>query len=253
MERGTYVAASGGLLQFRKLEVVNNNLANLNTPGFKKQMLIGSEQTFDQTLASLVATNDPYAKPDEERTPATINIETVTDFTAGPLKNTGNPLDVALRDPKDFFAIQTPSGTEYTRAGNFTLNAAGELVTQEGYRVMGDGGPLAADGAGVHITAGGDVVAGKESFGKLQAVHFENPGTLERSGGARFKLKGGASPTVVEADVVPEALEMANVSTISSVIDLITTNRAFEMYTKSAQTIDQMNQAAISQVGRRGA
>lgn len=251
MERGTYIAASGGLLQFRKLEVVNNNLANVNTPGFKKQVLLSSEQSFDATLASVVSKQDPYARPDHNRTPGAVTLSAMTDFTPGPIKNTGNPLDAALRNPKDFFAVQTPSGIEYTRAGNFTLNDAGELVTQEGFQIQGDGGPIAVQGAGAKISEAGEVQAGKESFGRLQVVRFEDTAVLERSGGNRFKLRpAGGAPATVEADVVPRSLEMANVSTISSVIDLITTSRAFEMYSKSAQTIDQMNQSAINQIGR---
>ena len=251
MERGSYTAASGGLLQFRKLEVVNNNLANVNTPGFKRQLLTGTEQSFDETLAALVAGDDPYAKPDQERTPGVVNLQVATDFTPGPLKNTGNPLDVALRHPNDFFVVQTANGMEYTRAGNFTLNEAGELVTHEGLSVQGDGGTIAVQGAGARITEGGDVQAGSENYGRLQVVRFDDPAILERSGGNRFRLKGGGpAPAAVDADVVPRSLEMANVSTISSVIELITANRAFEMYTKSAQSIDQLNQTAINQIGR---
>ena len=106
MDRGIYTSASAGLYQLRKLEVVNNNLANINTVGFKKQILTGETQSFDQTLASAVAKDDPYAKGDHDRTPGVVNSRTVTDFTVGAIKNTGNPLDVALRNPNDFFVIQ---------------------------------------------------------------------------------------------------------------------------------------------------
>lgn len=252
MERGTYVSASGGLVQLRKLDIVNNNLANVNTPGFKKAMLVGSMQTFDQTLASLVVKSDPYAKGDHDRTPGAVDLQTVTDFTPGPIKNTGNVLDVALRNAKDFFVINTPQGQRYTRAGNFTLNETGEISTADGFPVSGDGGPIAVSGSPLTIAPNGTVTVNGAAVGRLQVVRFEEPSGLIREGGARFALgQGQAAPTPVEPEVEVGALEMSNVSAISSMIDLISASKGFEMYTKTAQAIDTMNQTAISQVGRR--
>lgn len=251
MERGTYVAASAGMLQFRKLDVVNNNLANVNTPGFKRQMLVGEVQTFEETLASTVAQGDPYARGDHQRTPGTVNVRTATDFSPGPIKNTASPLDLALRNPNDFFVINTPSGLQYTRAGNFTLSEAGEIVTVDGFQLQGDGGAIAANGAGLTVTPDGSVKIGQEIVGKIQVVRLDNPEALERIGATRFQLKSGqGEPEQVEAELIPKALEMSNVSSISSMVDLITASKAFDMYTRSAQTIDSLNQIAISQVGR---
>lgn len=252
MERGTYIAASGGLVQLQKLDVVNNNLANVNTPGFKKEMLVGSTQTFDQTLAHLVAQKDPYAKGDHDRSPAVVDVKSVTDFSQGPIKNTGNVLDVALRKANDFFVINTPQGPRYTRAGNFTLNQNGEISTQDGYQVAGDGGAVIANGSPLSIAPNGQVRVNGAVAGKLQVVHFDDTTGLVREGGSRFSLaQGQAQPTAVEPDIEPGALEMSNVSAITSMIDLITASRGFEMYTKTAQAIDTMDQTAISQVGRR--
>jgi len=85
----------------------------------------------------------------------------------------------------------------------------------------------------------------------LRVVRFEDTAGLEATEGARFKIKGGAKPVQVDPRVEPQALEMSNVSAITGMVDLITTNRAFEAYTKAAQTLDSMNQAAVSQLGRR--
>lgn len=252
MDRGTYAAASSGLVQLRKLEIVNNNLANVNTPGFKKEILVNDTQSFDQTLAQLVENQDPYARGDHERTPGAVNMRAVTDFTPGPLKDTGNPFDVALRNPNDFFVIATPDGNQYTRAGNFALNVEGELVTAEGFTVQGDGGAINANGPGARVNGDGSVTVNGQITGRLQVVRFADPSALERVGGSRFVIpQGGAAPAPVDADVVPRTLEMSNVSTISSMVDLISTNRAFELYVRTAQTIDTMNQSAITQVGRR--
>lgn len=252
MERGTYTAASAGLLELRKLSIVNNNLANVNTPGFKRQRLIGDVQSFDNTLAKLTEGIDPYARGDHERTPGVVNIKAITDFTQGSIKNTGSNLDAALRTENDFFVIDVGAGQRhYTRAGNFTLNEEGQIVTNEGHVVQGDGGAITANGPGVKISAGGAVTMNGEEVGRLQVVHFDDPSVLERAGGNRFNLPAGnPAPRVVEdPSLEPQALEMANVSTITSVIELIGTTRGFEMYSKSAKSIDEMNQTAIQRLG----
>jgi len=249
MDRGMYAAASAGLLQFRKLDVVNNNLANANTAGFKKQLVIGEVQSFDNTLAKLVEGQDPYARGDHDRSAGVVNIQTVTDFSAGSIQSTGNPLDVALQNPNDFFVINTPEGNQYTRAGNFTLNGDSQLVTVDGYSVVGEGAEITTNGPGASIAPDGSVRVNGEEVGRLSVVRFEDTSLLERVGSSRFALADGApAPQGVPADVIPQSLEMSNVSAISSIVDLITANRAFGMYTKSAQTIDEMNNTAISKV-----
>lgn len=251
MDRGIYSSTTLGMAKMRQLEVVNNNLANVNTPGFKRQVLVGEVQTFDQTLARLVEGQDPYARGDHQRTPGVVSLETRVDFTQGPIHTTGNKLDVAIAEPKDFFVINTPDGPRYTRAGNFTLNTEGTIVTQDGYEVQGDGGAITVNAPGVRINPDGTVSVRGVNVGRLQTVRFDDTSGLEPVGGTRFKLKPSATqPQAVQSRVIPESLEMSNVSAISSMVDLITTNRGFEAYTKTAQTIDQMNQVAINQVGK---
>ena len=252
MDSGTYTAASGGVYQLQKLDVVNNNLANINTPGFKRQFLVGEEQSFEKTLAAVTASRDPYAKGDHDRSSGVTEIETATDFAPGPIKNTSNPLDVALLKPNDFFVINTAEGERYTRAGNFTLNAEGELSTVDGAQVAGDGGAIVANGVGVGISGDGSVRVNGTVVGKIRVVRFEDPKPLQHVGNSRFALGAGqAPPAQVDAEVEPQALEMSNVSAITTMIDLISANRAFEAYGKSARTIDEMNNQAISSVGRR--
>lgn len=251
MDRGTYVSASLGVAAEQRLEIVNNNLANVNTPGFKKQMVVGQVQTFDQTLAKLEQGIDPYAKGDHDRTPGVTNLETRTDFSLGPIKYTGNRFDVALTNPNDFFVVNTPSGIQYTRAGNFTVSGEGSLVTADGLEVQGDGGAITINGAGARLTTGGAIMVNGVSVGRLQVARFDDPQVLRAAGGTRFSLpSGAAAPQQVDPHVATESLEMSNTSTVSSMIDLLATTKGFEAYTRTAQTIDQMNQTAISQVGK---
>jgi flagellar basal body rod protein FlgG len=234
----------------RKLEVQNNNLANINTVGFKGQFIVPAMQNFDSTLASAVQERDPYARGDQLQVSNVSEVKTQIDFSPGAIQQTGNPLDVALRAPTDFFVVNTPQGPLYTRAGNFTLNANSELVTQDGFQVQGDGGAINVQGLPASITSDGSVRAGNQPVGRLRVVRFENTNGLVPTEGARFKASG-AQPTTVEPRMEPHSIEMSNVSAISGMVDLITTNRAFDAYTKAAQSLDTLNQTAISQVGRR--
>lgn len=256
MDRGSYVAASGGAVQFKKLEVVNNNLANSATPGFKKEIVITRSQGFDETLAAQLGNNDPYAKLDNDRNPAAVATATMTDFSVGAIQNTGNPLDIAIKDPNCFLEVEASNGVAYTRAGNLTLNADGEIVTADGARVLSDGSPISTNNAtGVKIIDGGAVVANGVTLGTLQTKRFTDLGGLKHVSGTKFVISNTASaaPAVSEnSGIIAGALEMSNVSPVSGVMDLILTNRAFDMYTKTAATIDQMNADTISRVGRKG-
>ena len=251
MDRGTYTATTLGMAKMRQLEVVNNNLANVNTPGFKRQLLVGEVQSFDQTLAKLVEGQDPYARGDHDRTPGIVSLETKVDFSQGPIQSTGNKFDAALTDPNEFFVVNSPEGLRYTRAGNFTLNAEGTLVTQDGFEVQGDGGALSVNGPGGRINEDGSISVDGISVGRLQIMRFDDPSGLTPVGNTQFALSASAPlPQAVQSRVIPESIEMSNVSAITSMIDLITTNRGFEAYTRTVQTIDQMNQTAINQVGK---
>jgi flagellar basal-body rod protein FlgF len=245
------------MLQVKKLEVQNNNIANINTPGFKGQFVVAESQSFDNTLASTLDDPDPYGRPDQKRFMNVVGARAEIDFSQGAIQNTGNPLDAALRTANDFFVVNTPQGERYTRAGNFSISPAGELVTSDGYQVMGEGGAILAQAPGVSlfpdgsVRAGANVGAQPNIVGRLRVVRFDDLTGLEAAEGARFKLKGGARPVPVEPRIEPQALEMSNVSAVTGMVDLITTNRAFEAYTKAAQTIDTMNQAAVTQLGKR--
>lgn len=250
MDIGTYAAASSGVLQMRKLEVQNNNLANINTVGFKGQYVVSEPQSFDETLAGTIKDQDAFARADRIRVPNVTEARTQIDFSQGPIQPTGNPLDVAIRGPKDFFVIDTPQGPLYTKAGNFTLNENGELVTQDGYRVQGDGGAIIIQGGNPFIGTDGTVRVAGIPVGRIQVARFEDTSGLIATEGARFKSTG-VQPTIVDGRMEPRALEMSNVSAVSGMVDLIATNRAFEAYTKAAQSLDGLNQAAINQVGKR--
>lgn len=258
MNKGLYVAASGGLYNLRQLEVIGNNLANVNTVGFKSQRMVSRQQDFGDTLAKTIANVPARATADISQTPGVVDIATQTDFSPGPISSTGNALDVALVKEGQFFVVQTKDGEAYTRAGNFTLNSEGTLVTPDGQPVAGDGGPIViAPGATPKILSDGTVFAGGESAGKLRVVEFDKDAlsTLERTEGVRFKAAGGqAQARTLSADevsVVPGSVELPNLSIVSAMVDMISAQRSFEAYTKTVQQIDTMSDIAM-RTGRGG-
>jgi len=244
MDRGTYVAASGGLHSSRRLDVVADNLANSSTVGFKAQRLVSRQQEFSDTLASRLENASAKAVGDQERTPGVVDLQTMTDFSPGPISYTGDPLNVALPDANTFFAVNTPEGLAYTRAGNFTRNVDGNLVTADGMPVIGDGGPITLPIGSASISSTGAVIVDGETIASLQVTKIDDPSQLERVGNTRFVLKSGGG-TNVPANVVPGSVEMPNVSVVEAMVDMIAANRGFEAYSKTVKSIDELNEVAL--------
>lgn len=248
MERGIYSATSGGLLESRRLEVIANNLANVNTVGFKASKLVARQQEFSDTLASTLKDIPSRAELDQRNTPGVVNVDVFTDFTPGPVRNTEAPLDAALVEQNQFFVVQTEAGERLTRAGNFTMDSQGFLTTQDGKSVLGEGGPIAITGPSPKISSNGSIIADGNVIGKLRVVEVDDLQSLEREEGVRFKVNGGAPRPVESANVIPQSLEMPNVSVIGAMVEMISTQRAFEGYSKSVQTIQELNDTNLRTV-----
>lgn len=245
MDRGLYTAASGGLARTRELDIVSNNLANVNTVGFKAQRLITHQQSFNDTLASTIAERDPSAKGDFDRTPGVVSAGTVTDFSQGPIRQTDNPFDVALGEENTFFVVLTPEGEAYTRAGNFTMDGERNLVTADGLPISGSGGQITLPPGKVSIASNGAVQVDGQILDTLRVVRFDDLQQLKRSEGARF-VADGAQPQAVDApNLVPGAVEMPNFNVVQAMVDMITVQRAFESYQKTVRTIDELNEEAL--------
>lgn len=245
MERGIYAATSGGLLESRRLEVIANNLANVNTVGFKASRLVARQQEFSDTLASTLESSPLRANMDQHHTPGVVDIDVKTDFSAGPVEHTGNPLNVALVEKNQFFVIQTPEGERLTRAGNFTINAESMLSTVDGKPVMGEGGPIPIISADAKITKSGAVLVNGELVGRVRVVQVDQLEKLEKEGGVRFKMGQGVEPVNTTPNMIPQAVELPNVSVVEAMVEMISTQRAFEGYTKSVQTLNDLNETNL--------
>jgi flagellar basal-body rod protein FlgF len=253
MDKGLYSATSGGMLATKRIDVVANNIANVNTVGFKGERLASRQQEFRDTLASQVGGDTTLAKKDFDRTPGVVATGTTTDFTVGPIQYTGNPLDIALRKPNQFFSVTTPEGELLTRAGNFTLTADGTLVTQDGQPVNGDGGAIQIPaGPPPKITPNGTITVGGRNLARVRVVEVADLTQLERIGSSRFKLKGGEPNPAEIPSIAVESVEMPNVQVVEGMVDMINAHKAFEAYTKTARTIEELNERAVRTARTQG-
>jgi flagellar basal-body rod protein FlgF len=244
MNSGIYPAVSGSLAAMRRLDVISNNLANVNTPGYKKDKM-----SFEGLLAGSV--NPPAVPQGKTADPILQKENMYIDYAAGPISQSGNPLDLAL-DGDGFFAVTTPEGTAYTRQGNFHPSADGTLVTADGYPVQGVGGTaIRIQGSHVEIDAKGAVMVDAAEAGTISVVDFEKPYVMTKIGSALFiPTDPQAAPAAAKAQILQGHLEGSNVESISEMVQLIETNRYFEACSKVIKGFDDMTAKAANELGR---
>ena len=225
MISGIYNLIDGSMTQKLRFETIANNMSNSNTNGFKKDIMSFYEALGMQSISN-------------------------TDFSQGPLKYTGNELDVALSS-KGFFKIETPNGLKYTRDGAFSINAQGILVTGNGDTVLGENGPITVDGGEVHIGKDGKVVVNNESVDKILVVDFDEPQLLRKEGRSYYSYQGenkGIS-AVPDAEIQQKYSESSNVNPTQEMIKMIETYRAFESVEKAIQSIDTLTGEMVNDYG----
>lgn len=223
------------LAQSRRLNQISNNLANVDTAGYKKEDI-----TFWEMLYST----------DHQRSRVGKAIHDVTDMQPGAIKETGNPLDFAIGGT-GFFKVQTPAGVRYTRAGQFMTNNEGQLTTGNGHLVLGDGGPMVVNGKNISVSNDGNISVDGQQAGTLAIVTFANLADLEKQGQNLFVATGEAQEEPAQNFSVKQGyLEKSNVSTMKELTSMIDLNRAYETQQRVVRSIDDMNDKAISKVGR---
>lgn len=214
----------------RRQEVVANNLANVDTDGFK------GERTFAQLLANAAG---PVAGA-------------ATDLRTGQITTTGQPLDVALGGD-GFLVVQTPGGERLSRGGSLGLDAERNLVDARGHLVLGEtGGALTipAYAAKVEIDAGGDVRADGKAIGRLRVDRAARGATLTHAGDTLFGASATESVPAAERLVRQGAREGSNVNSIESMVDMITIQRATASVQKALTTLDAARGIAVSEIGK---
>ncbi|HVE55127.1 MAG TPA: flagellar hook-basal body protein [Ramlibacter sp.] len=217
-----------------RLDSVAANLANVSTPGYKRQVV--AARSFQEAV-------------DVARTAAPPAV--LTDNRAGTVRTTGQSLDLVLGGD-GYFEVLTPQGPAYTRRGNFAVDARGRLVTPQGLPVMGKAGEIQLAGRAPAIDADGRItesVPGSESptpVGQIKVVRFEHPDRLQRLGDGLFAGGEGMTPVADgEVRIRQGALENANVNVTSEMVDLIQTMRHFEAVHRVVQGYDEMIGGAV--------
>ncbi len=246
MSTGIWMAASGASSQLTALEATANNLANATTAGYKTEQVVFREHLIAAVHAGRAQKEMRYNGV----------AEIASDMRSGPLKVTGNPLDVAIEGDQGFFAVQTPQGERYTRAGAFQIGPGGALLTSQGYSVLdGGGSPLSVPMEGGRVAIGEDglVRVDGEDVGQLKVVGFRELRGLEKEGDQLFRstARSGA-PEPLAVKLSGEALEMPNVSIVKGMTDLVSATRAFEALQRAVEAFSQLeHRAATDIVGAR--
>jgi len=234
MSSGIYIATAGAVAQSNALDATANNIANASTAGFH-----GDRVTFREALTAA-------------RSPDIASVGAGTariDSQAGALTQTENPLDLAL-EGDGYFGVATPGGPRYTRAGNFQLDQARNLVTADGFQVRGAGGApinVPADAGDIAIAVDGTVSAGGNEIGKLELVRFA-PGQLKREGGTLFSATGRPLTTDLPR-VRSGMLEASNVNVVRGVVDLVKVSRTYESLMRMIQGYHDIESRAARELG----
>ncbi|MCF7809411.1 flagellar basal-body rod protein FlgF [bacterium] len=240
MIKGLYNAAAGMIPRESQLEVVSNNLANANTTGFK------ADRRYFRTVL-----NSRLLHGGENGGPVKLPEEMYyigTDQSEGSLEKTGNPLDVSISG-KGFFAIETDDGEGYTRNGNFRLNDNNELITSEGFRVLGEKGIITIEGHDVVVNNQGEIEVDGNTVDKLKMVDFQNPYKLRRNGYGLFVPETKEQPQQAgNFNIMQGYIEKSNVNVISEMVLMIELNHVYEALQKAISANDDTLRMAVNEI-----
>jgi len=256
MINGYYDAAGGMVTQFNRLNVISNNLANVNTPGFKQDnIIIGDyERLFSEKRDKLPIPNNTkeaaqFINRNLNKVP--IVVQEYTNFSLGDIQRTSNPLDVALKQKDAFFTVDA-NGQKLTRAGNFSLNNNGFLVTKEGFKVLDTKNKpiqIPLNAKKITIDKNADIYVDGEYIATMKIVRIDNLKTLQKIGNTLYKFDPNTAKIDTKNTTLQGFLEKSNVNPVIEMTDLIDTNRMVESYQKVMTTfMDDLNKDAIEKL-----
>lgn len=258
MQNAMFTALFGALSNEHRMSSISNNLANVNTTGYKRDLL-AFKDTFlmfahDQIMEPMPNIRADPMFPEAQHMGRTRIATAVTDFQQGGIKTTGAPFDLAISG-EGFFKVTSPDGEGfYTRNGHFRLTAEGSLITEQGYTVQGEGGPIVMP-EGVRnfvIAEDGRIFADEALVGQIALVEVGDVSMLEKLGHNMFKPREGEEieelPT--RGFMAQGFLEAANVDPVYEMVNMIEAQRQFEAYAKVMQTSQQLDSEASTKVGR---
>ncbi|MFZ5425386.1 MAG: flagellar basal-body rod protein FlgF [Thermodesulfobacteriota bacterium] len=258
MQQSSISALFGALSNETRLNLIANNLANANTAGYKADKV-----AFQDVFQRMASDYSPDARNDlqqKQLLPRPLVVakprlaEQTIDMTQGSMEATGNPFDLALSGP-GFFRVQTPEGQFLTRNGQFYRNNQGQLVTNQGYPLLGQSGTVSIpDGKVVSVTPGGQVLVDNQIVGNIDIVDVAEPQLLKKYGQNMFTGPQGAQPVTQPIDpaktsVYQGYLERPNIQVVTEMVGMIEAQRSFEAYSKIIQSTQEMDREATTKVG----
>jgi flagellar basal-body rod protein FlgF len=226
-----------------RLDTTANNVANVNTTGFKREEV--------QFSHHLVAQRD-VLRPQEQKLAFAQDVRTLRDMTNGPLRATNRAFDVAIQGD-GFFMLQTPEGIRYTRAGNFTRSSEGQLVSQQGYAVLNPNNePVIIDPAinDIIVREDGAITNQDQQLGQIGVVQFANPYLLQKTGDNNYRSDIAAEPAV-NYRLAQGMLEDSNSNAIRQITNLIEVQRSFSSISNQISSLDELQRNAIRTLGKR--
>lgn len=223
------------IAQQHRMNQVANNLANVDTAGYKREDLTFWEMLFT-------------AGDQRQRVGKALKI--LTNQDEGVNAVTGNPLDFSING-NGFFKVQTPNGVRYTRAGSFDLNSQGQLITPSGYLVLGEGGPITINGNDVSASSDGRLLVDGQDAGQLSIVTFTDLTELDKEGLTLFRPTDQTQEiAALDATVEQGMVEKSNVNTVEEMTRMIDLHRSYEAQQKVIHIFDDMDSQAINKVGK---
>lgn len=257
MVKGLYTAYTGMVNEQNRMDIMTNNLANASTVGYKKEG--STSQSFDDVLTVKIKDQSVGMRNVQRigiKNPGVKIGENYTDYSQGSFRITDNTYDLALSG-EGFFAIEFTNkagetDTKYTRAGQFTLNKDGYLVTEEGDYVLDTQNRRIRLNTLIdsQITDDGTIYQNDRAVARIQVTDFSDYDYLEKYGETYYQPIEGAQTTAANAKVKSGYLEMSNVQVVSEMVNLISITRAYESNQKVVQTIDGTLDVAANQIGK---
>ena len=242
MIQGIYTASMGMTPLMQKQDQIANNLANINTTGYKGSGLF--IKTYQKYLAN--DQQQPFANSEIR------SDEVYVDYSEGPMRFTKSPLDLFIKG-SGFFTVMTGEGVQYTRNGNFSLSPEGFLITSDGSKVMGKEGYIRVEkDIPITISDTGEVIQGDESKGVLRITDFRKPYKMSRCGESRFRPVFSETVEIESPGYALRQgyLEGSNVDIIKNMVQMISAYRNFEADQRALSAQDETLEKAVNQVAR---
>lgn len=262
MQDAMFSGVFGALTTEHRMNFIANNLANVNTSGYKRQTLAFKDTmayyAHDEIREPLMHLKSSPLFPEAKNMARPRVAVSKTDYSQGSMEFTGNALDLCITGENAFFRVETPNGEYLTRNGHFVLSSEGNVVTPQGYPLMGTGGQITVPQGTRNIVIAGDgqVSADGANIGQVALVSVDNPQNLEKLGYNLYRNRDNVN--VGEGDAYAEGArieqgftEKSNVEVVSEMVNMIETQRQFEAYQKVMQTSDTLDRAANDKVGKR--